>query len=268
MASISIPLHSLNYTPIPPLPSSLANSFKICDVQVPDLNEATRILFAIRNFNNASSLADSLTMFCRAYEEVFMTAPVPACSHSSSGDSVALNLQWLEMVISLSQKHMREFYGVGALASDDSEPLLAAGGEGLHVPSMVYSEISESTRASWKDRFSSNNDTEDNSQQKAHQKKCLEEFSVVLALKDSILCSVLPGGRDHSVIIKLMRDVFPSCDIEGLLVHEGNVREGMAVKAKQDRGAGESARESRAASVMQTMQEQCYSFDGQLQRMF
>lgn len=258
MASISTPLHSLGYTLTPALPSSLANSFKICDVQVQDLNEATKILFAIRNFDNASSLADSLTTFCRVYEQVFMVD-----SSSPPGEpSITLDLRWLEMIVSLSQKHMKEFYGVGALASDDNEPLLTAGGEGLHVPSIVYSEISESTRASLKDKFLSNDDLEDNIQQKAQQKQCLEEFSVVLALKDSVLCSVLPRGRDYSVIVKLIRDVFPSCDIEGLLAHEGNVREGMAVKAKQDREAGESARESRAASVMQSIQEDNSSYGG------
>ncbi len=70
--------------------------------------------------------------------------------------------------------------------------------------------------------------------------------------------------KDYSVVVMLMGEVFHSCDVEGLLVHEESVREEMAVVSRQDRGAGESARESRAASVVQTLQEQKVSYYGKL----
>lgn len=260
MASISTPLHSPNYTSLPILPSSLASSFKICDVQTPDRNEVTKILFAIQNFDNAASLAVSLTKFCQAYEEIF----VAACSCSSPYEfSVTLDLHTLKMIVSLSRKHMSEFDDISTPASADIEPTPAAGEEGLHKTNAVHSEISESTPVSLKERFLINEGMAETCLQKTHHKLCLEELSVVLALKDSILCSVLPGSREHSVVVKLMTDIFPSCDIECLLAHEESVREGLAVKANQDREAGESARESRAASVMQSMQEDHHSTNGQ-----
>ena len=260
MASYSMPLHSLNYMSIPALSSSLVSSFKICDIQTPDLYEATKILFAIHNFDNATSLADSLTLFCRAYEEIFEDT---LCSSSAIEPRVTLNLHYLKAIISLSWKYMRKFDHVCGRTSADAHPTQAAGDEDLFMPSLMYSQILGSILAPLKDSLIIG-DVEDTCQQKTQQKQYLEEFSVVLALKDSILSSVLPGGRDHSVIVRLMMDVFLCCDLERLLMHEVVVREGLAVEASKDREVGESARESRAASIMQNMQEDHRSFDGQL----
>ena len=46
-----------------------------------------------------------------------------------------------------------------------------------------------------------------------------------------------------------------SCDVHGLLAHEEKVRGVLAERAREDKSAVESARESRAASVMMMMEE-------------
>ena len=46
-----------------------------------------------------------------------------------------------------------------------------------------------------------------------------------------------------------------SCDVHSLLAHEERVRGVLAEKAREDKSAVESARESRAASVMMMMEE-------------
>lgn len=262
-ASINTPLSSLpDYTPPPVLPSSLAAAFESCSVEAPDGMEILKVMFATRLFQNSSSLADSLFTFCGALEELCTPLPVPESpSEGLASDPSHVSLYWLEMIVSLSQKHMREFYSVGAIPEEEEDGQRVAM-DGLHVSSMVYSEISESTRASIKGRYPASNGEEDSSQQKSLQKQSLEEFSLVLALKDTILCSMLPSSRKYSVVVRLIGDVFPNCDVEGLLAHERSVREGMAVKARQNREAVESAHESRAASVMQMMREDNFPSEG------
>lgn len=254
LASITVPLVSVNYAPIPALPSALANSFKICSISSQDFSEAAKLMFAIRNFNNAVSLSQSLITFCKAYREVFDN--VFSDAHNSG---ISFDYQWFNMIATLSQRHVQDLYNFGPTNSSDSDPLLAIGAGGLHVPSLVYSEISEVTRVTLREKYS---EAEEEAELKAQQIKCLEELSVVLALKDSILSSHLVEGKDYSAAVMLMGEMFPSCDVEGLLVHEESVREGMAFTSKQDRGAGESARESRAASVVQNAQDQGISYYG------
>ena len=253
LASISVPIHSSTYLPLPVLPTSLVESFKICKTPSQDFVATMTMMLAVRNFNNASSLSECIDKFCRAYREIF-----EGRSGGLQKSEVLFNFQWMSMIASLSQRHMRELYSFGPFDSGDSDPLLTVGAEGLHVPSIVYSEISGVTRLPFKEKLGGERDEDE--YQKASQRKCLEELSVILALKDSVLSSLLPEGKDYSVVVMLMGEVFLSCDIEGLLVHEENVREGMAMASRQDRGAGESARESRAASVVQTLQDRgaCY----------
>lgn len=252
-ASINIPLSFLDYTTSPVLSSSLAGAFQSCSVEIPDTVEILKAMFATQQFQNAASLAESLSTFCGALGEL-STPLMTLESFPGSSHPPHLSLYCMEMIVSLSQRHMCEFYSVGAI-SDDEDNSQQMDRDSLHMASVVYSEISESTRASIRGRYSASNDEGDISQQKSLQKQSLEEFSLVLALKDSILCSVLPGSKEYSVIVHLIGDLFPSCDIQGLLSHETNIREGMAVKAKENREAVESARESRAASVMQMMRE-------------
>jgi hypothetical protein len=125
------------------------------------------------------------------------------------------------------------------------------------MASMVYSEVSHSTLNSlkYKTPFIPTGDT---SEQKAYQRQSLEEFSLVLSLKDSVLSafSSTTSGGDYSMVVKLITEVFPSCDLDGLLAHEASVREGLAVQSKENPSKGtESARESRAASAMQMVQD-------------
>lgn len=92
-------------------------------------------------------------------------------------------------------------------------------------------------------------------QQQALLRQSLEEFALVLAIKDCLLPSFPPTSKEHSILAQLLADVIPSCDIHGLLAHENAMREGMAARALKDRGAVESARESRATSAMQMVEE-------------
>lgn len=249
-ASISIPLSFSDYTLPPVLPSSLAKAFKTCNIEAPDVAWILKAMFSTHQFESASYLAGSLTKFCGALQELLN--PLPASDKTSSDQAPFLSLCLLEMIVSLSQKHMREFYSQGAITGDDDvQPM----GGGLHASSVVYSEISGSTRGSLRDRQSKGNEDIDAAQQRSLHKQSLEEFSLVLALKNAILCSVPLGSRAYSVIVKLINDIFPNCDTEGLIAHEMSVREGMAVKSRQNREAVESARESRAASVMQMIKE-------------
>lgn len=238
----------------------------LCSVEEPDKMEILKVLFATQRFENAGGLAESLFTFCTALEELSKPLPSHELSSELTSPPNFLSLYWLEMIVSLSCRHMREFYTLGALSDGDEgtdDRHLAR--EGLHVASMVYSEVSGSTRASAKgvSRSLEENEDEGSSQQKSLQRQSLEEFSLVLALKNSILCSVPPNSQEHAVIVRLMADLFPSCDIEGLLAHEASVREGMAVKARENREAVESARESRAASVMQMMREENVPSEGE-----
>lgn len=254
-ASITAPIATTDYTLPPLLPSSLASAFKICSMGSSDRTELLRILFSVQLFDTASSLSTSLNNFCCAYEEIF--APLSGISSSSQ-----INHLWLETIVLLTQRHMKEFYSLGALSADDDDQQMISG-DGLHMPSVVYSEISGSARTSIRERQSGTNDEDsDESYQKSLQKQSLEEFSLVLALRDSLLSLFLPSSQEYLTVIKLISDVFPNCDLEGLLAHEANVREGMAVKARLNREAGESVRESRATSVMQMMREDNHPSEG------
>lgn len=251
-ASISTPLSFPDYTTHPVLPSVLAGAFKSCRIELPDRVEILKAMLVTRQFQNAASLADSLVKFCGALEELLSPLPVPESSPVHVDARSYVSLPFLQTIVSLSQNHMKEFYTVGAISEDDEEDSQRMVVDGLHMSSMVYSEFSGSTRLS---KYHESNGEEDISQLKSLQKQSLEEFSLVLSLKDSVLCSVLPSSRKYPVIVRLISDVFPSCDIDGLLVHEASVREGMAVKARQNREVVESVRESRAASVMQMIRE-------------
>lgn len=261
-ASINTPLTFPDYSLPPVFPTSLAAAFKPCSVETPDMVEILKVMFTTHHFENAASLANSLFTFCGALEELSRPLlPQGTASGSTDSYSSRINLNWLEKIVSLSRKHMNEFYSLGAISTDDDQPVA---GDGLHVSSMVYSEISESTRASIKGRQSAGTGEDDASQQKLLQRQSLEEFSVVLSLKDCVLCSVVPSSREYNTTLRLLTDVFSNCDIEGLLAHEANVREGMALKARENREAVESARESRAASVMQMMREESCQSEGKL----
>ena len=265
-SSISTPLCFPDYSSPPLLPSCLESAFRSCRVDTPDKTDITKVLFATHQFDNANTLAESLVKFCTALEQVSnpLLPPLDSTPDPTPPPPYYLSLNWLEMVVTLSQRHMREFYSLGVLSDGDLTGEAQAGG-GLHVASLVYSERSGSTRTSAKEtaRSTEAEKEEDLAQQKSLHKQSLEEFSLVLALKNSILCSLSPDSQKHAVIVRLITDLFPGCDVEGLLAHEAGVREGLAVKARENREAVESARESRAASVMQMMREDSLSNEGE-----
>ena len=237
--------------------------------------QVLKAMFSTHQFENTDNLAKSLHTFCGALKELSKTIPVMEHSITDAPSSF-VSLYMLETIVSLSHKHMSEFYSMGAIEDQESGQHMS--GDGLHMSSLVYSEISQGTRVSVKTKRpagNQDNNNDDNnsnknnsnreddvSKHKALQRHSLEEFSVVLALKDAMLCSVFPGSVKYSVVTRLISDVFPNCDIEGLLAHEANVRKGMAAKSRQNRNAVESAHESRAASVMQMMQEESHPSEG------
>ena len=252
-ASITTPsfAHSPAVSHIPP---TLLEAFKTCNVQIPERKLILKALFLAQGFENAIFLAESLETTCKAVEELLNTDFVATlASDIESGSQIAkqsstISIFCLKTIVALAQKHMLEF---GALL----DPQIQA--TNLQMPSVVYSEFSESTRASLKFRtLPVSDDLQGNStQQMGYQKCSLEEFALILSLKDTLLSSLPLDGKEYSTIVRLLRDLYPSCDLQGLLDHEASVREGMTVKAREDREAVESVRESRAASAMQMVQE-------------
>ena len=83
----------------------------------------------------------------------------------------------------------------------------------------------------------------------------LEELCLLLSLKDHLL----PQFQDTAsldIFLLLLSDLFPGCNVPELLAHERGQREELAGRADQDREeAGNSARESRAASAMMVVRE-------------
>ena len=217
--------------------------------------------FISQRFESAGYLAESLDKFCQALQElllvdiasIFSQEPTEYCKNSSPS---YLSLHQLKSIVALARTFMQEFEGIAIVSDEGISPQHGP----LHMASMVYSEISHSTLNSlkYKTPFIPTGDTSDTTEQKAYQRQSLEEFSLVLSLKDSVLSafSTTTNGRDYSMVVKLITEVFPSCDLEGLLLYEASVREGLAVQSKEDPGKGtESARESRAASAMQMVQD-------------
>lgn len=244
------------------LPTSLLETFKTYSISVPERKQILEAFFRSHQFDSAVYLAETLDQFCSAAQELFETSivsllvegPDQYCQNSSS---LHLSLHQLKSIVALARTFMQEFEGI-SMSGEESSPQHGA----LHMASVVYSEISQSTRTSLKYKSNLLPDSTDPAQQKAYQKQSLEEFSLILSLKDAVLSSLPADSNEHSIIVSLVGDIFPSCDIQGLLAHEASVREGLAVKAREDRGAAESARESRAASAMQMVQDEHQPSEG------
>lgn len=245
------------------LPISLLETFKTCSVDLLNRKLILEAFFISHRFESASYLAESLDKFCQALYELFQVdlasifsqEPTKYCKNNSPA---YLSLHQLKSIVALARTFMQEFESVAIVSEEGLSPQHGP----LHMASMVYSEISHSTLNSlkYKTPFIPTGDTSDTAEQKAYQKQSLEEFSLVLSLKDSVLSAfsstTTSDSSDYSVIIKLITEIFPSCDLEGLLAHEASVREGLAIQSKEDPSKGtESARESRAASAMQMVQD-------------
>ena len=151
----------------PQLPSSVSQAFKTCSVPRPDLRLILEALFLVHEFETAVHLAKQLNSLCDAFTELLGQNLAARAYHietesvKSQEERVAayccspgmdlprhppLGLQLLRGVVTLAQRHMQEFDALGLMET--------GGGEGgaLHAMSTVYSEISESTRASLKFR--------------------------------------------------------------------------------------------------------------------
>lgn len=235
------------------LPTSVLEVFQTCNISPPNRKLVLEALFLTRGFRTSSLLATSLDNVCLAVEELY-TDTIPGFQFSLAPLQTPvlsqLSFHQLKVIVSMAERHLKEFENLGLFHFESGQ----APGETLQMPSMVYSEVSQSTRASLKFKSSLPVDPQaDSSQQYTHQVHSLEEFALVLSLKD-ILLSVLPAGNtEHSILVILLSELFPSCDLHGLLAHESGVRQGMAIKAVNNDTAEESARESRAASAMQTL---------------
>ena len=242
------------------LPVSLLETFKTCSVNLLDRKLVLEAFFISQRFENASYLAESLDKFCQALQELLQVNLASIFSqelteYSKNSSPAYLSLHQLKSIVALARTFMQEFESIAVVSEEGLSPQHGP----LHMASMVYSEISHSTLNSlkYKTPFIPTGGVGDTTEQKAYQKQSLEEFSLILSLKDSVLSTFLTtNGSNYSMVVKLMTEVFPSCDLEGLLAHEASVREGLAVQSKEDPGKGtESARESRAASAMQTVQD-------------
>ena len=154
----------------PQLPSSVSQSFKTCSVPCPDIRLILKALFHVHEFENAVHLAKQLNILYDAVTELFgqnfaaladqNNTETETESAKSREERLAayccppgtdlpprppLGLRLLKGVVSLAQRHMQEFDALGLMETGE-------GGGALHALSTVYSEISESTRASLKFR--------------------------------------------------------------------------------------------------------------------
>ena len=235
------------------LPTSVLDIFQACNFSPPNRKVFLEALFLAQGFRTSSLLATLLDNVCLAVEELYSNN-IPGFQVSVTTLQTPvfsqLSFHQLTVIVSMAERHMQEFENLGLLQIESGQ----APGETLQMPSMVYSEISQSTRASLRFRSSLPVDPQtDSSQHYTHQVQSLEEFALVLSLKDVLLSALPAGNTDHSILVTLLSELFPSCDFQGLLAHESGVREGMALKAMNNDTAEESARESRAASAMQTV---------------
>ena len=247
----------------PCLPVSLLETFKTCSVSMLERKFILEAFFLSRQFESATYLAESLDKFCSAIEELlhtnvgsFLAELSPSDCYQTSSHSY-LSLHRLKSIVALARSFMQEFESV-TMTGEEGSPQQGP----LHMTSMVYSEVSHSTLNSLKYRSPFLPELSDHAEQKTYQKQSLEEFSLILSLKDAVLSSFASTSSEYSIIVKLISDIFPNCDIQGLLAHEENVREGLAVKSKEDKGAAESSRESRAASAMQMVQDEHQPSEG------
>ena len=86
-------------------------------------------------------------------------------------------------------------------------------------------------------------------------RRSFEELSILLSLKD-LLLPQLQDTASLSTFTLLLSDLFPGCEVMEMMAHERQLRESLAERAMEDREAGESARESRAASAMMVVREE------------
>lgn len=225
-----------------PLPCSLLEYFQTFSITLPDQKVLLESLFVINEFITSHQLAKMLNNVCLAIEELFSDQIEENSDIKTTNTPFHLGIYKLKAIIALSRKHKTEMEALGILSAEDGDP------NPLKMPSIVYSEISQSTRTSLKIRA-----TSDENFSGPLTQQILEEFSLLLALKDTLLPALCLDSKEYQVIVTLLSELFPSCDLRGLLAHEAKVREGLAVKAASEANAEESARESRAASVLQNV---------------
>ena len=199
-------------------------------------------------FATSQKLAQSLDRVCLALDELYSYQ-----TSTSTMKPFHLGLHKLKAIVLLAEKHMKEFEGLGLLSTEGDPPQ----NEPLKMPSIVYSEVSQSTRASLKFKMGS-----ESTDSQPMTRQLLEEFALVLALKDTLLPALSLESKEHHITVTLISELFPSCDLRGLLAHEGRVREGLALKAQSESEAEESARESRAASALQNVLDENQTSEG------
>lgn len=234
-------------------PVSLLKAFHSCCLSPPNRKPILEAFFAAQGFRNSTLLATLLEDVCISVEELFSedtAGSQETCQFFHNHVFSRLKLQQLKVIVAMAQKHMKEFENIGVLRIENGQTY----DEGLQMPSLVYSEVSQSTRASLKFRSSLPIDSHaDSSQQFAQHIQSLEEFALVLSLKDCLLSVLSPGSSEQLILITMLSEMFTNCDLQGLLAHESSVRQGLAIKALNNESAEASAKESRAASAMQTL---------------
>ncbi len=219
------------------IPHTILQSFKTCRVQHPQQKYFLEALLLAHEFESSVHLSKTLTAFINAFNQ--------SIDHTTTAENVKqLHSRHLKIVVSLAKQHMKELESVTALQQQGA----------LHIPSGVYSDFSAGTRSSlyFKPTFLQF----ERGKVVAPQRSSLEEFALVLSLKDNLLPSFPPDSSGRPSLVQLLADTFPSCDVPGLLAHEQAIGESLSAKAASDSQAVESARESRAASAMQMVAEE------------
>lgn len=238
---------------------SLLEAFKTCSVGTLERKLILEAFFLANQFENAALLAGNLDTFCNAFQELFTSffAELDSMQHYQDVSPFHFSLHRLKSIVALARSFMQEFESI-ILLGDENIPMQQGQ---LHMASMVFSEVSQNTLNSLMYKTPFLPESTDASQQRQYQKETFEEFSLVLSLKDAVLSSFPTGSSEHSTVVKLIGEIFPRCDLQGLLAHESYVREGLEVKSRQNKEAAESARESRAASAMQMVHDDLQPHD-------
>ena len=130
------------------LPHSLMEAFTTISITRPAEKPVLEALLIAAEFENASYLAKQLSTFSHAIDELFNQNTAlflqEGRTHTTErAVTFPLGLRHLRAVVSLAQRHMKEFEAVGNLLGHE---------ETLHMPSTVYLEFSVSTRTSLKFR--------------------------------------------------------------------------------------------------------------------
>ena len=186
------------------LPPSVLQAFQPASLQLPEIKTVLEVFFLAHDFDHASFLADKLCSVVEALQELFDSNHLATTLEGVNSllPHNLKSLRRLKATVQLAQKHMQELCSL--LAAEEPSTGAAAT---LQAPSLAQSELSENTRTSLKFRSAAAISESADVHSPSSQKQSLEEFALMLALKDTLL-PWLPA--DTTAVTSLLCDVFTS----------------------------------------------------------